>query len=208
MEINSFIRDCIGYDDQGKPVVLVDAALMLYDAKKDRLRDVIVRTMETPSFNLVKKGDFAEISIIFKTDKEIDMRVLEKILIDTEKYIVPDDDNAPFPLCDITIIPKKYMGKFFLQCRNPLTWGLQPHPQTNMLSVIKLLYPLEAITLLEAPEEEYVEIEKEVDAELNELEREEKELMAEEARLMAEEDDDSGIDGADIIQDSLNKITD
>lgn len=162
MEINSFVLDCIGLDEENKPKCIIDVSLMLYNPIKNNTRMIMQRTTTEAEFFLFKKDNFVEIYLDFKTDN-IEFKNAQNVLMKLEKILREEEKeeiNHDILLCDITVCPQKYNGKYALTCRNHLTWGIQPNFTNNKLSCIKALYFDENIFLTELTDEEYSKIEK------------------------------------------------
>lgn len=155
MEINNFLREAIGENEKGKTKVMVTAVTAMMNPETGAVRTLLSRTMEQPIFNITKRGRFIDIYLEFRSDLDIELRMLQKILLKYENTINETDEKAiEIPVCNISIAPHVYEGKFYLACINPITWSLQPKVDGGKNVVIRVVYEEEAIGLYETSDDE------------------------------------------------------
>lgn len=170
MDINNFVMQCIGVDEEKKPNSLIDMSIMKYNIDTGHSYIEANKNTNKAQFYLFCKGEFIEIGIEFESDMDVDFKTFKNTLMNLDKMLnepISNEKNKNEQiLFDVTICPHVYNGQHTLVCRNHLTWGIQPNLKNGKLSCIKLLYYADNIFLSSISDEEFEKLEKEHENEL------------------------------------------
>ena len=177
MDINVFLKESCGPDERNQSKVLLTAIITTINQdNQPRPRPLLSRTMDQPVFDVSRRGNFIDVYLEFKSDLDIEFRMLQKIFLKYEEKIREFGSNEKeekydeVPLHSLTIAPKKYRGKYYLSCINPITWSLQPKTDGGKNLVLRAVYEPENIILLENSDEDialgYSEAEREFEQEI------------------------------------------
>lgn len=163
MDINMFLNESCGSDNNNKSKTLLTASLTLVNREGNTpTRPLLSRTMDHPIFNISRRENFIDVYFEFKSELDIEYRMLQKIFLKYDEKIkelglIEDEDNIDnVPLHSLTIAPKKYRGKYYLLCVNPITWSLQPKIDGGKNLILRAIYEPDNVVLLENTEEDMI----------------------------------------------------
>lgn len=140
MKIKDLILESSGKDERGFPKSGIGLFYERWKEDGTAKSEKEVLT-ESPVVNIFQTEFYTQVDLVFSTTLDVDLRMAWDLL---QGYAAPensyDEDSDSIPAILLTIVPKKYEGKYHFLGTQPVMFTLQPENVAMQPTIIRIIF--------------------------------------------------------------------
>lgn len=152
MTEKELIAEISGLDETGMPKAFIGIFHEVWNAD-GAARTVSENTFFKPGIEIFLHMKYLQIDFKFKTAKDETLAMMWQVLEDYCKSENSGDEvTGEYPLLTVSIVPKKYNGKYYMLAHNPVIHTLQPNTVNSEPTVIRMVFDDENFMFFQTPD--------------------------------------------------------